>query len=357
MEYLNKMKTVHNLILEYLDNEEDNTKFGELVNLLNFQNPQSCTIELNSVLHHHRNPLFFDKIKKIIFHFKKEIIQTFSNIEIYNIFKNNKLILLFLIDEAIMTFNSELIPKIGENKSFFYPEINKLNQNDKQIEIPEFYDEKRRDGENDLNICKIIREDNIKEFIIYYTKNEIQLSKPIPISIYETNQFLEGKNVTIMEYSTFFGSIQIFRFLFQNQVELTPSLWLYAIHGNNPEIIHFLDENRIYPKDESYQECLEESIKCHHNDFAFYFKNNFINDDDHLNFNKNELEYGFHYNNFEFIPIELKEPFCFFYAIEYDYYELVKYYKNIKGLNINESIILIKKYFFFYEISNYNNFQ
>ena len=137
MEYLNKMKTVHNLILEYLDNEEDNTKFGELVNLLNFQNPQSCTLELKSVLHllsqialnHHRNPLFFDKIKKIIFHFKKEIIQTFSNIEIYNIFKNNKLILLFLIDEAIMTFNSELIPKIGENKSFFYPEINKLNQN------------------------------------------------------------------------------------------------------------------------------------------------------------------------------------------------------------------------------------
>ena len=137
MEYLNKMKTVHNLILEYLDNEEDNTKFGELVNLLNFQNPQSCTLELKSVLHllsqislnHHRNPLFFDKIKKIIFHFKKEIIQTFSNIEIYNIFKNNKLILLFLIDEAIMTFNSELIPKIGENKSFFNPEINKLNQN------------------------------------------------------------------------------------------------------------------------------------------------------------------------------------------------------------------------------------
>ena len=55
-----------------------------------------------------------------------------------------------------MTFNSELIPKIGENKSFFYPEINKLNQNDKQIEIPEFYNEKRRNGENDFNICKII---------------------------------------------------------------------------------------------------------------------------------------------------------------------------------------------------------
>ena len=72
-----------------------------------------------------------------------------------------------------------------------------------------------------------------------------------------------------------------------------------------------------------------------------YFLNNFIDkSDDHSNYFKNEIYYGFHFYNFQFIPIELKEKINFFYAVEYDYDKLVKYfYKNIEGLNINEIII------------------
>ena len=366
MEYLNRMKAVQTLILEFLDNEEeDKAKFDELTKLLNFQQTQPDTQELKSILHltskiaenHYRNPLFFDKIKKIITYLKKEIKQTFSNIEIYNFYKKNKLILLFLIDEGIIIFDNNILEKIGENKNFFYPEINKLNHNDNPIEIPEDYEEKRRKGENDSYLCEVIRNDNIEEFIIYCTKKGISLSSTIKSSIYETNSFLEGRNQTLIEYSAFFGSIQILRFLFQNQVELTQSLWLYAIHGNNPEIIHFLEENQIFPKDKSYQECLEESIKCHNNDFALYFRNNFINlQKSFSDFNHNEFKFGFHYYNFQFIPIELDQPFCFFYAIEYNDFKLVEYYKNIEGLDINLSIIL-KINIFFNEIAHTKNFN
>ena len=70
------------------------------------------------------------------------------------------------------------------------------------------------------------------------------------------NSFLINKTPTLIEYSAFFGSIQIFRYLYQNRVEVFSTIWLYAIHGKNPEIIHFLEENNILPSDKSYQKCL-----------------------------------------------------------------------------------------------------
>ena len=60
---------------------------------------------------------------------------------------------------------------------------------------------------------------------------------------------MKNKNTTLIEYSAFYGSIQIFNFLRMNNVELSPSLWLYAIHGNNAELIHLLEENKVEPKD------------------------------------------------------------------------------------------------------------
>ncbi|KAK8860607.1 hypothetical protein M9Y10_012272 [Tritrichomonas musculus] len=346
------MKAVHNFILVFLDNEdEEKQNLDDFYELLNFQQNQLDIQELKSILYliskinknHNRKPFFFDKIKKLILILKNEIKQSLSNNEIYTIFKKNKLILLYLIDEGILVFDSNISNKISRYKDYFIPEINKFNSSDTPVNIPEFYDEKRRKGENDNYVCELIRNDNIEEFVIYCAKNSNPFYMTIKPSIYETNSFLEDKEPKLIEYSAFYGSIQILRFLFQNQVELTQSLWIYAIHGRNPEIIHFLEENKILPFDQTYQECLRESIKCHHNDFALYFKNNFIDTfDDHPDYIQNELCYGFHYYNFEFIPIDHNNfKFFFFYSIEYNCFNnLVDYYyKNIKGLDINELII------------------
>mgnify|MGYP001101716460 CR=1 FL=1 len=89
----------------------------------------------------------------------------------------------------------------------------------------------------------------------------ISLNSKIESSIYETNNFLnkrqakaieENNNrnndkyntsfMTFIEYSAFFGSIQIFNYLKINGSELTESLCPLAIHCNNPEIIHILEE-------------------------------------------------------------------------------------------------------------------
>ncbi|KAK8835164.1 hypothetical protein M9Y10_018335 [Tritrichomonas musculus] len=261
MEYLKKMKAIQDSILEYLDNEDNNEQyFDDLRSLLNFQQSQFDIHELKSILclisniskYHHRKSFFFDKIKQIILLLKKEVKQAFSNADIFNIFKDSNRVLLLLFDEDILTLDSNLSTTIDKN--YFQPEINKLNPDSSPIELPEFFYEKRLQGENDSYLCELVRNDNIKDFIIHYNKQEISLSMTIQSSIYETNSFLINQNPTLIEYSAFFGSIQILRFLYQNQVELTSSLWIYSIHGHNPEIIHFLEENQIQPSDGTYQE-------------------------------------------------------------------------------------------------------
>ena len=51
----------------------------------------------------------------------------------------------------------------------------------------------------------------------------------------------------MIEYAAFFGSIQIIRYLQYNNVSLANTLWLYAVHSYNAELIHFLEENKIKP--------------------------------------------------------------------------------------------------------------
>ena len=57
--------------------------------------------------------------------------------------------------------------------------------------------------------------------------------------------YSKRKKITLIEYAAFFGSIQIFNYLKLNKISLTPSLWKYAIHGNNAEIIQILEENHF----------------------------------------------------------------------------------------------------------------
>ena len=45
-------------------------------------------------------------------------------------------------------------------------------------------------------------------------------------------------------------------------VELTPSMWLYAIHSQNAELIKYLEDNHISPPKNDYLPILKESIKC-----------------------------------------------------------------------------------------------
>ena len=127
-----------------------------------------------------------------------------------------------------------------------------------------------------LSIRQLIRNDDVVQFIKYINQNNYSLNSQINNSIFETNSFLSDKKPTLIEYSAFYGSIQIYKFLIMNQVQMTDSLCFYAIHGLNPELFHMIEENNEIKI--SYEKCLMESIMCHHNEFAKYFIDNFIQD-------------------------------------------------------------------------------
>ncbi|KAK8889028.1 hypothetical protein M9Y10_033771 [Tritrichomonas musculus] len=154
----------------------------------------------------------------------------------------------------------------------------------------------------------------------------ISTNAVISTSIFETNSFLlKNKNTTLIEYAAFYGSIQIFQYLQNNNAELTPSLWLYAIHSKNAELLFLLEENKI---EKSIDKCLIESIKCHHNDFVNYFvDNNEINLNDYF-------VYLLKYYNIEYVKPEFIQKSFLFEYIKYDY---TVFYKDlIYDVDINK---------------------
>ena len=125
-----------------------------------------------------------------------------------------------------------------------------------------------------------------------------------------------------------------------DEVKLTPSIWLYAVHSKNSELIQELEDNHVLPPDKNYESVLKESIKCHHMDVTEYIIYNLINEENLKNNIENKYygnlyEYCFKYYNFCFLPEIVKTKKFLFYLCEYDHYTLVKFYLELEHIDIN----------------------
>ena len=237
------------------------------------------------------------------------------------------------MDEDIYHFIINFNDDRNRYSDFFYPEIKEFLPAEKSMEIErnllaidenifDNFDENRHKGVNNSYICTLIRQDLVEEFIAHVNRIKISLASTIMPSIFETNSFLiKKKNPTLIEYSAFYGSIQIFQYLLMNRVKLTPSLWLYTIHSKNAELIHILEYNEVQPPENDYTNCFDESIKCHHNCIAEYIENNL------LEINKthsiNTVSYILCYRNYSNFPIDFDTDDEFFYLCKFNYNTLV----------------------------------
>lgn len=140
------------------------------------------------------------------------------------------------------------------------------------------FEEKRDIGENESYLCKIIREDNLRDFILYHNEKNLYLNKSFIFSIFETNSFLISKVLRIVEYATFHGSLNIVKYLYNQKVKFDPFLLELAVYRGNIKLIHFLEEVFVVNEKETYKKMLNIAIKCHHNDIAYYILNNYIID-------------------------------------------------------------------------------
>ncbi|KAK8884172.1 hypothetical protein M9Y10_043278 [Tritrichomonas musculus] len=350
------MKYIYEIIIDYLEEEDELAETRSFENLLKYFQEQKIRenkYDLKEVLHiiirisnnHHRTINFSEKIEKVLTSFQDDIKQTFSNWEIFNIFKSSKRMLLFLFENNILIPDKNIFHILKQEKyekmnylQFFKIEFNQFKKF-KAIEFDtELFKQKRKIGENDDILCNLIRNDLIKEFIVLFNKTNFSLNSEIESSIFETNSFLIDKKPTLIQYSAFFGSIQIFQFLKINNVCLEPSIWKYAIHGKNAEIIHLLEENDVSKETIDFDECLKESIKCHHNDISNYIQNNFIQSNNKRKLLLQKLKY-YNFNDF---PNEMEiDSELFYYLCKYDYINVVDFLLSEGKIEIKRIIVLI----------------
>ena len=377
-EHLNIMKGIQESIHDFLEDKAQSDVNFEILED-KFKNSKICENKYDflSLLHliskivnnFHRVPDIFIKIEKILHFFNDDIKKYFSNSEIFNIFKSNKRILLFLIEQQIIVFDEYIAKQITKKDKYtkakypqyFQPEIQpfinekwfpkydperKVNGfvEDLKKELPENFYEKRKEGENDSQICELIRKDMITDFVAYVTRNNVSLDAEIQPSIYETNSFLLKRRkpqncngFSLIEYAVFFGSIQIFNYLRHEGAKLESSLWPLSIHGQNAGMIHFLEDNHVELEDNSYSQVFHESIKCHHNDIANYFINNFLQNDEENS--QDTFNQSLKYYNFAFLKNEFIGESSFFSLCKYDYCRAVDNLLKDNTIDVNEKEI------------------
>lgn len=92
------------------------------------------------------------------------------------------------------------------------------------------------------------------------------------------------------------------------------------------------------PIDEKYENCYEESIKCHHNHITNYIESNYLSEQSKDHFNL--YSYWFKHYDFALIPNDLNEN-SLYDLIEYEYYTLFKLLLNQQKIDINKKIKII----------------
>ncbi|KAK8882423.1 hypothetical protein M9Y10_045065 [Tritrichomonas musculus] len=376
-EFVDIMKNIQNALLDFFDEElDDEDKYNNFMKLIETHKISNDRYSFKELLrlinnignNHHRVPSFISKFERLLRFFKKDIEKYFSNSELFEIFKNNKRILLLLIEEQMMTIDEYIFSIITRNEyvykrycEYFQPEIKPLltKENIEKYsetsevlkyddfiemmnkEVDEDFYEKRKEGEDDDYLCKLIRFDKIKEFATFVNQTNMSLESEIKYSIFETNQLLiEESDITLIEYAAFFGSFKIVQYIIEKVEKLNPELWIYAVHCKDARMIHLLEENQIKLYS---QKVLKESIKCHHNDISQYIIDNLIKEEDlqkdiENNYNNNLYQYAVESHNYCFFPSNMKYKNMFNYLFEFDYPMLAKLYLEEGNIELDTLI-------------------
>lgn len=141
--------------------------FQDLIQVINDQKIKETKYDLQILLNiivkisnnFNRYSTFFERITKILAELKETLKQTYTNHELFNTFKNNKILLLFLFKEEMITMD-KYIKNIMESKKYeqkqypscFAPEIARNDESEVSDELfnkdPKIFEENRKNGEN-----------------------------------------------------------------------------------------------------------------------------------------------------------------------------------------------------------------
>ena len=128
--YINKRKELYDKLLDYIESSDSEAyDFEILYQIIKSQEILENTKELvyfiellTSIIdNYHWNHEFFHRSEKILLLLKDNLKQNFSNVEIYKQFKNNKGIILFLIENEVINLDENLVKLIKEQVEYHIP--------------------------------------------------------------------------------------------------------------------------------------------------------------------------------------------------------------------------------------------
>ena len=384
-EYVNKMKKAHALLLDFLEKEEyldeDYDNLIKLYDELNFKSKKEYLEEFLILIstiskNHHHNRTFYTKIIKILDKYEQDISRNFTSHEIFQIFKNSKRILLYFIEKKMIIITKDIADVMLNPKhikfyydSYFYPELKDFVKQKPDIKYIDRFEELRQIGENEDEACKIIRSDSVKDFEDFVKRSNKSSVQNIffPLTIYETSWAILRKGAWLTDYAAYSGSFNIFNYLVSQNAGLKQDLWIFAIHGNNIQILERLKQTIMKPYADTRMRSLIESYKCHHIKVTdFVWKNYFqkvkkksdvdfdvdvddVEEEDYDDFDNglfNRFVYAFKYHNYSCFPKNLNKAAFFYDLCQFNYVRIVELFLQSNDFKFDVNVRVISNLFF-----------
>lgn len=132
--------------------------------------------------------------------------------------------------------------------------------------------------------------------------------------------------------------MQIIRYLYKNGAEPSKNIWKFAVHSNNPELIKFLEDNKIQTN--KMIDSMAESIKCYHTEMAYYINDNLLEEKDGKIDDNLIIEQGMQFHNYLFLNDIYKNSF--FDLCKYGYYNIVNLLLQNSDVDINHQLNINK---------------
>ncbi|OHT03759.1 hypothetical protein TRFO_06607 [Tritrichomonas foetus] len=180
----------------------------------------------------------------------------------------------FCLDSEYITLIYEST-KQSDQKLQFGNKLDMFRECSYDYEPPDFELnlEVRQNIHSNGELSCIIRKDDLDSFIHFLTENvKFSINSKITPSFLENNCDINDgyKGISLLEYSMAFGSINIFRYLWLNNVEYSEESLKYCIIGGNYEILHILEEESKFKfTKESYLT----SLKYYQSKISEYLRN------------------------------------------------------------------------------------
>lgn len=306
-------------VFSYIENSID----------INYSNLYEILLLIVSIFH--SRPKQKQNIMNLLTLMKDHIQKFFTSDELIKIFSSCRRLLVYLYENDFININSIENEFLLYDDRFllFYPEIRNQDENkfkksmiiiwlskfvnsiEKVMTIEEFK-EKRRIGHDHSVVSQIIRDDDIEKLQKYISNTNFDINSKIPPSVFESDSFL-NQSPSLIEYSAFFGSINIFKFLllqlgktdyFNNEKNII-KLYEYSITGGCSEIIHLVEGiNSILNIID--KKCMKLSIAYHQNKI-----NEYIHDKSNIPYTLDDILLCIENSNYEmFLTIFQDDSFA-----------------------------------------------